>query len=242
LKTPIYLNKILCGDCYEIIKKLPTASIDCVIIDPPYLHRNGGGCMKGKNLERNIHKGSLDWLSNGFDYKVFKDLIRVCKVVNLFVFCSNKQISSIMGYFERRNYSVTLLTMHKTNAIPLQNGNLRKDTEYIVYIRGKGSTFNQLGYEQMSRVIKVSIVQGKKRVHETQKPESAIEYLLNIATNKGDLVLDCFLGSGTTAVAAKRLGRNFIGIEQSEKYCKIAQKRIDSEQLLVNSKQLKIKK
>jgi len=68
---------------------------------------------------------------------------------------------------------------------------------------------------------------GKNRIHPTQKPLKLIERLIELATKKGDLVLDPFMGSGTTAVACIKLERNFIGFEISQKYCKLARKRVD---------------
>ena len=67
-------------------------------------------------------------------------------------------------------------------------------------------------------------------LHPTQKPVALFEYLIRTYTNEGDLVLDNCIGSGTTAVACQNLNRNFIGIEVSPEYCKIAEKRLNSEQ------------
>ncbi len=221
-----YLNKIICGDAYKIIKKIPTKSIDCVMTDPPYLQHTGGGTSPKSGLYRNIHRGSLDHLSNGFDYSIFEEMIRVCKIVNLQIFCSNRQISSIMGYFEDLGYSVTLMTFLKTNPIPLAANTLLSDCEYIVYVRGKGATFNKLHYKEMSKVTTLPIVSHSKRLHDCQKPELLIEKYMKLFTNKKDVVLDCFLGSGTTAAVAKRMGRNYIGIEHDKEICNIAQKRL----------------
>ena len=66
----------------------------------------------------------------------------------------------------------------------------------------------------------------KGRLHPTQKPVALMEYLIKTYTNKGDLVLDCFAGSGTTLLACKQLNRNFIGIEISPEYCTIAEERL----------------
>ena len=69
---------------------------------------------------------------------------------------------------------------------------------------------------------------GENNKHPTIKPEKLMEWLIKLLTKEGDTVLDCFMGSGTTGVAAKRLGRDFIGIEKSSEYCAAAKKRIDS--------------
>lgn len=68
---------------------------------------------------------------------------------------------------------------------------------------------------------------GKKTKHPTEKPEALLERLIEVNTNKEEMVLDPFIGSGTTAVASKKMGRNFIGIEISKEYCNMAQERLD---------------
>ena len=83
---------------------------------------------------------------------------------------------------------------------------------------------------------RLPLVQGKERLrgsdgralHPTQKPEEMLKRIIIASSNKGDIVLDPFLGSGTTAVVAKRLGRGWVGIEKSKKYVDMAEKRIDS--------------
>jgi site-specific DNA-methyltransferase (adenine-specific) len=89
----------------------------------------------------------------------------------------------------------------------------------------KSKTFNFQKQEEMMNVMKYNI--GKKdTTHPTEKPLILTENFINIFTNKGDIVLDPFLGSGTTAVACKNLDRNYIGIELNQEYVKIAEQRI----------------
>ena len=89
----------------------------------------------------------------------------------------------------------------------------------------------------MLNVFKTPILGGKERgkgglYHPTQKPLSIVSKLIKVSSNENDIILDPFLGSGTTAVAAKQLKRNFIGIEISKKYCKIARDRLKQDILL----------
>ena len=88
-------------------------------------------------------------------------------------------------------------------------------------------TFNFKKQKEMHNLITMQTCCGKERTkHPTQKPVKLIKHLLEIHSNPNDIILDPFLGSGTTAVACKELNRRYIGIEQSKEYCKIAEERI----------------
>ena len=136
--------KNICG--LELLKSLPDNSIDFVLTDPPYEIEasQGGGCFKDRNL---LNKG-IEYLSNGFEYDTyFSEYERVLKTMNAIIFCSNKQVSKTMNWFENKGYSVTLLVWKKPNPIPLGNGKYIGDIEFMVYARGKGATFNNVGYK-----------------------------------------------------------------------------------------------
>lgn len=117
------VNKIHNGDCLELMKEIPDKSIDLVLTDPPYLLDNQGGVGKGDFAKRKLMKlKHINWISEDFDYNsVLNEFIRVCNPLNLYIFCSNKQISRTMSFFENKGYKVTLLMWHKTNAVPLGN-------------------------------------------------------------------------------------------------------------------------
>ena len=98
--------------------------------------------------------------------------------------------------------------------------------ENIVYAKAKGATFNAFCKTPIWEHPIVS-----NQIHPTQKPLSVISDMIKDCSNPGDLILDPFAGSGTTLVAAKQLGRKYIGIEISEKYCEIARDRLRQEEL-----------
>lgn len=225
-----FINKIIQGDCLEVMKKMPDNCVDLVLTDPPYELTNGGS---GKSFLtptiQKIAKG-LEAIENGFDEENwFKEIKRICKKVHCFIFCSNKQITKIMKLGEDNGYITTLLIWHKTNSTPFANNVWRGDIEYCVHIRESGATFQ--GNAQLKR----KVWSGKMNIekyHPTVKPMSLIEKYLLIGSNENDIILDPFLGSGTTAVACQQFKRNFIGIEISEKYCKIAKQRLRQQVLL----------
>ena len=158
--------QLMFGDCLERMKEIPDGSIDCIITDPPYeLDNHGGGNTELAQIDL-VKNLNIDFISNGFDINVvFGEFLRVCKIPNILIFCSNKQISKTMYYFEQRKLSVTLLVWNKTNPSPLCTGKHLSDVEFIVYVRGKGATFNNdVPFEYKKKVYTSSIVSNKKKV------------------------------------------------------------------------------
>ena len=218
-------------DCLNVLRNIADASIDLIITDPPYeLENHGGGKNEFSNRELTSNTAEyVGFMSNGFDYdSVFREMLRICKIPNMFIFCSNKQVSRIMSYFEREGLIVTLLVWNKTNPAPLCNGKHVSDLEFIVYVRGKGSKFNNsVPFEYKKKLYSSPVVSKKDRIHTAQKPVELISRYIELCSDKGDTILDCFMGSGSVGVACKNLDRNFIGIEIDKTYFDLAKDRID---------------
>jgi DNA modification methylase len=232
------LNKIYLMDCLEFLKQVPSNSVDLVVTDPPYNVSQKNDISYGRI---NVKKNFGDW-DYGFDpLPVLKELKRVLKPNGqIYVFCSTLQIPIYMNVFESEWYFRNLLVWKKTNPAPrLSKTNWVFANEYIVYaINEKGkpsdSTFNFSGQSEMHNTLITSALQGKERLkfegktaHPTQKPLSILKKLIEVSSNEGDVVLDCFMGVGSTAVACKELGRNFIGCELDEGYWKIGVERLN---------------
>lgn len=228
-------SKLINADCLEELKKLQDKSIDFILIDPPYeLDNHGGGKsdFAQRQLVKDLH---IDFISYGFDIiKVFKEVERVSKTINLICFCSNKQISKIMSYWEQKKLSTTLLVWDKPNPVPFGNGKHISNLEFIVYVRGKGATFNNL---QQTKSFKYSSPSSKLRIHPTEKPVPLIERLIQLHTKENDIVLDCFSGSGSLAISCINTNRNYICIEKDEDYYHKSAERINNH-LLKRSQQL----
>lgn len=217
--------RLIRGDCKEVLPRLQKSSIDLVLIDPPYVLDTHGG-TQNKDLQRKIHANHIKDISSGFDYSVFELCEPLLKSPNYLVFCSNKQISSLMRYFESKNLSTTLLCWHKPNPVPFANGKHLSDLEFIVYARGKGAHFNnELPISKKSKVYTVPST-NRGKLHPTEKPLTLIQEMILLHSFEGDVVLDFYSGSGTTGVACKSLNREFIGIEIEPEYHKIAKSRI----------------
>ena len=220
-----YLNKITLGDSYELIKELPDKSIDCVYTDIPYLYVNGG-LGHSEMCERTARKKQeLKDISNGIDYSILDEFKRVLKKVNIFIWCSKMQLLEIMNW--GRQYNQDLLVWCKSNPTPQTNNVWLPDLEYCVHIREKGVPLND-GYDLKSKYYISPANKNDKDLfnHPTIKPLSLVKRHILHATQQNDIILDTFMGSGTTAVACLETNRQFVGFEIDEKWCKIANDRI----------------
>jgi DNA modification methylase len=225
------LNTIHQGDCLKVIKKIEDKSIDLVVIDPPYLIKNtnaGGKSPLAKSIQLMNNEIKEHNIVNGFDLNILKELVRVLKKINIYIWCNHKQISDYLDFFvKEHNCSFDILIWNKTNAMPLFNNKYLTDKEYCLYFR-KNAFCNPLNYQNAKTVFHqpINIKDKRKWSHPTIKPLNIIETIIKNSSKEGDVVLDCFIGSGTTAVACINTNRNFIGIELDEKYVKVAQQRI----------------
>lgn len=211
-------------DCMDGIKLLDNNSIDLVVIDPPYkLNLN-----KVKNTTTfNNYANELLELKDGFDLRVLDLLIQKMKKINIYIYCSKRQVKELLDYFMSKGCNYELLTWHKMNPSPLTNNNYLPDTEYIVFARERGVKLNGNYHTKRKYYISgTNQVDKKKYKHPTIKPLPLIENHIENSSNPNDVILDCFAGSGTTLVGAINKGRRFIGFEINEEYCKIAQRRI----------------
>lgn len=218
-------------DCMEGIKLLNDKSIDLVIIDPPYKLN----LSKIKHTTTfNNYANELLHLKDGFDLKVLDLLIQKMKKINIYIYCSKRQVKELLDYFMSKGCNYELLTWHKMNPSPLTNNNYLPDTEYIVFARERGVRLNGNYHTKRKYYISGTNQTDKKKYkHPTIKPLPLIENHIINSSNEGDLVLDCFAGSGTTLVGAINQNRNFIGFEINKEYYKIAQARINE---AINSK------
>lgn len=134
-----------------------------------------------------------------------------------------------LNYFvNKQDLNFEILVWNKPNVMPLYNHQYLNDVEYCLYFRGAG-VCNPQSYEDARTVFRNPTNKVDKFFfhHPTCKPLNIIETLVRNSSKENDLVLDCFLGSGTTAVACKELNRNYIGIEINPKWYKVAIDRLD---------------
>ncbi|TAE75355.1 MAG: helix-turn-helix domain-containing protein [Bacteroidetes bacterium] len=260
LKKTEVKNQLFLGDCLDILKAIPTHSIDCVITDPPY------------NISGYDHKKQIGWLkSNDFwkkqkafkkidekwdkfsddDYENFTIawLTEVKRIVkpngNIAIFGSYHNIYKIGYLIEKLELkTINSIIWYKRNAFPnVTQRMFCESTEQIIWCvnenkkNAKNWTFNYQtmkeinGGVQMRNMFDVPLTKQSEREfgkHPSQKPLEVLNNLVLALTNEGDVVLDCFLGSGTTVVSALQHKRNFVGVEQSFEYLQIAEKRLEN--------------
>ena len=222
------------GDCLEILKDIPDKSIDLVVIDPPYdfmsKHYGKSYSEDGAfgSLGRTYHKElESNDIITGINEDVLQELIRVMKKVNIYIWCSKEQILKYINFF--KNYNMDLLTWHKTNPVPTCSNKYLSDTEYILFFREKGvKIYGTYATKKKYYVTPTNKEDKKLYKHPTIKPLEIIENLIINSSQENDTILDCFMGSGTTGAACKKLSRNFIGIELDSKYFNIAKERINN--------------
>ena len=218
-------NEVYNMDCMEGIKLLDDNSIDLVVIDPPYL-LNLTKVKKTSSI--NSYANELIGLKDGFDLKVLDLLVQKMKKINIYIFCSKRQVKDLIEYFANKDCNYEILTWHKQNPSPLINNNYLPDTEYVIFAREKGVRLYGNYYTKRKYYISGTNQLDKKRYkHPTIKPLPFIENLIINSSKEGDLVLDCYCGSGTTLVGAIETKRNFIGFEIDNKYYEISKQRVE---------------
>lgn len=206
------MGKITCSDCLDILKQLPDKCVDLLLTDPPYwidyggqLAKNFTDQKKGEVNPKNGYKnyGVNEWDKERPSAEIFREMLRVSK----------NQI--IWG----GNYFADLL--------PATQG-------WLVWNkmqRGFTLADGELAWTSFDKALRIfdysrgaALQDGK--IHPTQKPLRLFEWCLNIRSKENDIVLDCFSGSGTTAVACHNLHRRFICIERDPEYAKASQERL----------------
>ena len=165
---------------------------------------------------------------DGIDYSIFQEFVRVLKKINCFIWCSKQQIYDILKWWnENTDCTYQILTWNKTNPVPMCNGNWLSDIEYCLYFN-RGTKLND-GIELKSKwfASPLNVKDKSLFAHPTIKPLSLVKRHILHTTQPNEIVLDCFIGSGTTAVACQETGRQFIGFEIEPKWVNVANDRLN---------------
>ena len=224
---------IYLGDSYKLITQIPDNSIDLIFTDPPYnLSNYSTGNIK-LSWRKDINNDVADWDKVEFKPKSWvKEFKRVLKPTgNIFAFTSYNLLGKWHEAFDPEFGTFQFVVWHKTNPVPkvLRAGFLNS-CELIVCMWNKGHTWNFSNQKEMHNFIETPICMRPERIknpfHPTQKPVRVLEHIIEIASNKDDIVFDPFMGVGSTGVAALNLARKFTGIEIDEKFFKASEKRL----------------
>ena len=219
--------KLLKGDCLSVMKDLYDESIDLIVTDPPYLIKYKTNHRKDKNHDfcsEIDNDDNYDLISNFFheSYRVLKNNSA------MYCFCSPKTIDYFLqcarsSGFNIKNQIVWVKNNWTAGDLQAQFG---QQYEIILLLNKGRKKFNG---KRLTDVWEFPRVSGKEQLHQNQKPVNLLMQCIEKHSNENDVVLDCFMGSGSTGVACLNTNRNFIGIELDENYFNIAKERIESE-------------
>jgi modification methylase len=248
------LNQILHGDCIELLKALPENSVDLIFADPPYNLQLSNELYRPNRTKVDAVNDGWDKFSGFEEYDRFTSewlsaSRRVVKQTGtIWVIGSYHNIFRVGSIMQDLGFWILNdVIWIKNNPMPNFRGvrftNAHETMIWAQKQQGAKYTFNHKSMKalnddlQMRSDWNLPLATGKQRIrtngskaHSTQKPEALLYRVILAASNPGDVVLDPFFGSGTTGAVAKKLGRNWIGIERDQRYIKVAQTRIDSVQ------------
>ncbi|MFL2889841.1 MAG: site-specific DNA-methyltransferase [Pelagibacteraceae bacterium] len=251
-----FINKIINGDCLTELKKIPEKTFDLVFADPPYNLQIGEKLVRPDNTRVNGVNDNWDQFQSFKHYDDFcKKWLTECKRIlkengSIWVIGSYHNIFRLGYQLQNLNYwLLNDVIWRKNNPMPNFKGTRFTNAHETLIWASKNKkskyTFNYQSLKclnddlQMRSDWMLPICNGKerlrkngKKVHSTQKPEALLHRIILATTNKGDTIFDPFLGTGTTAVVAKKLGRNFFGIEKDKKYFKTARDRINKTKVI----------
>jgi DNA modification methylase len=257
-----FLNKIICDDCLNILRKLPDNCIDLVVTSPPYIDRR-------KEYNSVPEEEYVEWF-----FEISQEIMRVLKSDGSFVL-NIKEGTRKTGVKETYilEYVLKMAKVYRWNEsfiwdkiqpMPVGTKNRLKDgweycfqftnskeykfyvDQYIRFNRDGlkrnitkntimgGVTIKNEAFKRPSNVFSfhTSTISRKQVDHPAMYPKELPRIFITLMTKPGDIVLDPFSGSGTTALVAYTLARKYIGIDMSEKYCKIARKRVNKDNML----------
>ena len=246
-----YLNKIVKGDCIEVLKKLPDNSIDLIFADPPYNLQLQGELWRPNQTKVDAVNDEWDKFTNFEEYDNFcKEWIKECRRVlkpngTIWIIGSYHNIFRIGKIMQDVGlWILNDILWIKTNPMPNFKGTRFNNAHETLIWASKNKdsryTFNYKSMKAFNEDLQlrsdwyIPICNGGERlkgnegnkVHSTQKPEALLYRIIISTSNPNDIVLDPFMGSGTTGTIAKKLGRKFIGIEKEDNYIKAANDRI----------------
>jgi DNA modification methylase len=233
-------------DCIHLLKSIPSESVDLVLVDPPYFKIVKNDWDNQWNTEQEY----LDWCKQWTN-----ECHRVLKPNRCFCIWGTTKTDTFLRYkmevlnstgMEYQNWIIWSYDWGGRS----KKSFARKHEDLLIYSKGSEFLFNadavRIPYKVKTNVRKTAANNPLGKIptdvweknnhttskeycpwHPTQKPLSLLERLINAYTNEGDTVLDCFSGSGSTAIAAKNCGRNFVGCEMSEDYWKKSLLRIE---------------
>lgn len=212
------LNKIYNGNCFDLFKQLDDNSVDCVFTSPPY------------NRKRNDkYKYYDDAVTDYFQMlcTLVEESLRVSNQLFLNIQATYYNSEDVYGLFgQYKSMIQNVFIWEKLNPMPAQGNNITNAFEYIICI---GRNLLKSNSTYTKNVIQTSVYSEMPKEHKAVMHPKISDYFIEHFTKPGDIVLDLFMGLGTTAISCIKFHRNYIGFEISKDYCRLANERIDKE-------------
>ena len=210
-------TKLINNDCIKVMKSMLPESVMFTLTDIPYDAVN-----RGSNGLRNLDKEEADIIT--FDLNEFLEEVYRITSNSIVIFCGKEQFSNIYEYFASKKGTVRPIIWEKSNPSPMNGQYIYlSGVELAVWFKKSGAkTFNA---HCKNTVFKYP--NGRSKLHPTEKNHELLKQLILDNSNEGDLVFDPCMGSGSHLLVAKNLNRKYLGVELSEKYFNIANKRIE---------------
>lgn len=213
-------------DIMVAIQKIEDESIDCVVVDPPYKIVQGGCTNKAVRYTNTTHEQLKSGKLFGNNDIKFSDWIpllfpKVKDGSHIYIMCNDRNIEEVLRVARESKFKLlNILTWKKTKHNP--NRYYLKNSEFICMFRkGKAVNINNMGTFQVLEVPNVD-----KKCHPSDKPTDLMKILIENSSKENEIILDCFMGGGSTGVACMNTNRKFIGIELDNTYFEIAKNRI----------------
>ena len=233
--SALELDRIHLLDAIEGLKRLPDESVDLIVTDPPYnIASRNRHTIRGNKLMTTAESfGSWD-VMHPFDHEILilqliSQAFRVLKRGgSLYLFTGRHE----NGYYVRKavergfTYRNQIAIVKTPAMVSVFKNSWRNGFDVCMFLtKGRVGAFHFPGHAEAVNVYQHAI-QSKHSKHPTEKPLGLIKRLVSVSSNPGDLVVDPFMGSGTTAVAARALGRRFLGFELNPEYIMMAEERL----------------
>lgn len=227
---------LLQGDCFEVMKGLPDKSVDLVLTDPPYYfrsHQNRSVGADGKSAYANsdLYKegnklSTMGSFTKEDVYNLLNECERVLKKFRGYFFCNEYLVPFYTNWALEHKYWFCIITLEKPLKVVNRN-RYSTNAEYLIRIYKPGAGIKVLDYSDENNDVNwLSSVQAfdriPKKLHPAEKPLNILNGVIQLNTDPNDVVLDPFMGSGSTGVVCINSHRKFIGIELDEKYYNIA--------------------
>jgi len=232
-----YINKVIQGDCLEVMKDIPDNSVDCIITSPPYnKHSANRKCGKTDSWQKaNIDYGDFKDDLPEEEYQeqqkqLIREMVRVIKPKGSIFYNHKPRVKNhkcILPSEWLKEFNIRqLLIWDRTNCMQLAPIRWFPTTEHIYWITK--TNIQPKFYKRSKHQLEVIRIPPKPmKNHPAPFPEELVETLMLNTTDENDIILDPYMGSGTTALVAKKNNRNYIGIEISPEYIDIINKRLE---------------